>query len=411
MSSPVEEVDLSSLRIQKEPESPESPPTRKRFALILASAGFVAVAIIIVVLYGVLNPRPPVRVATVSLVYPSQADAILTASGYVVAQRQASIASKATGRLVFLGVEEGDRVKEGQVVARIESEDVEAALAQAVANYELAKATLEQAKAGLHEASLTFDRQKTLLEAELISQAEFDAAEARLKSSVAAVDAAEANVRATDAAVNAAEVGVDNTRIRSPFDGTVLAKNADVGEVVAPFAAGSNTRGAVVTVADMTSLEVEADVSESNIERIRVGMLCEIILDAYPQIRYRGVVHKIVPTADRAKATVLTKVRFVDRDERVLPEMSAKVHFLSRASHEDSASSSKVAISPTAIIDRGGTKVVFLVEAGSVVETPVDVGGQLGSLVEIRSGLTPGDQIVLNPPDDLEDGTRIQVVR
>lgn len=405
----VEHADLSALKIQKGPETSRRPSIRRGLPLILASVGLAVVALLAIILYGVIHPVPPVRVATVSLVYPSQASAILTASGYVVAQRQAAIASKATGRLVFLGVEEGDRVKKGQIIARIESEDVEAALAQTVANHELSKATLEQAKAEWHNATLTYNRQKALLEGRLISQAEFDASDARMKSAIAAVDAGEANVRATNAVVNAAQVGVENTRIRAPFDGTVLAKNADVGEVVAPFAAGSNARAAVVTVADMASIEVEADVSESNIDRIRVGMPCEIVLDAYPETRYRGVVHKIVPTADRAKATVLTKVRFLDRDDRVLPEMSAKVHFLSEPTPEGSSADPKIGISPTAIVTRDDKKIVFVVKEGSVVGMPVEVGVQLGALVEIRSGLSPGDRIVVDPPPNLESGARIQL--
>ncbi len=380
MTSPVEDVDLSALKIQKDPEDSKRPRSQRGLVIIVASVSIVVVVSIVVALFSLLSSQPPIRVATVSLVNPSQASAILTASGYVVAQRQAAIASKATGRLVYLGVEEGDEVKEGEVIARIESEDVEAALAQAVANQELARATLNQFEAELHEASLTYERDKALLEAKLISQAEFDASEARMKSLAAAVDAAEASVRATEAAVKAAEVNVENTRIRAPFDGTVLAKNADVGEVVAPFAAGPNSRGAVVTVADMASLEVEADVSESNIERIAVGMPCEIVLDAYPESRYGGVVHKIVPTADRAKATVLTRVRFINRDERVLPEMSAKVHFLSEPLPEGTSSQSKIAISPSAIVERGDKKVVFLVREGSVVEIPVEVGKWLGNL-------------------------------
>lgn len=405
----MEEVDLSELKIQRDPHG--RPRTKRGLLSLLAGGGILILVGVIVLLSGVLSSPATVRVGTVSLLYPSQARSVLTASGYVVAQRKAAIASKATGRLIYLGVEEGDRIKKGQIIARIESRDVEAALAQAVANNEVARAILEQAKAELHDASMTYDRQKALLEAKLISQSEFDAAEARKKSVDAGVDAAEANVKATQAAVNAAEVGVEYTRIRAPFDGTVLAKNADVGEVVAPFAAGANSRAAVVTVADMSSLEVEADVSESNIERIRPGMPCEIALDAYPEVRYRGVVHKIVPTADRAKATVLTKVRFLDRDDRVLPEMSAKVNFLSEPLSKEASSAPKVAIPATAVISRGGRQIVFLVNEGTVLEREVTVGEQLGSQLAIRSGLAPGDQIVIDPPPSLESGTKVQLAQ
>ena len=221
---------------------------------------------------------------------------------------------------MFLGVEEGDRVSKGQILARLENDDIRATLARV-------RAELEVAQADFKDASRNLDRQSTLFAADLTSQAELDAAQARFERVRAMIAAAEA-------AVTEAEVSLENTRIRAPFDGTVLTKNADLGEVVAPFASSINSRGAVVTMADMSSLQVEADVSESNIMRVSAGQRCEIGLDAYPDRRYPGVVHKIVPTADRAKATVMVKVRFLEQDERVLPEMSAKVTFLSAESDE-----------------------------------------------------------------------------
>src|SRR3989304_900525 len=238
----------------------------------------------------------------------------------------------------------------------------------------------------------------------LISKDEYDLAEAQYKRSVAGVAAAEARVRA-------AQVDVENTFIRAPFDGTVLSKSADVGEIVAPFGSAGNSKGAVVSMADMESLQVEADVSESNIERVSAEQPCGGTLDAFPEKRYRGVVHMIVPTADRAKATILTKVRFIDKDERVLPEMSAKVAFLAeQISEEQAAARPKITVDPTAVVQRENRNVVFLVREQHVILTPVTLGDKVGSLLEVTQGVSPGDQVVVNPPNDLKTGTKIKVV-
>lgn len=393
------DVDLSKLRIHREEEisaSEESRPTRSKF-LMWGMITVAVLAIIIFVYSTAVETAEVVEVTSVSLVSPSQASALLTASGYVVAQRKAAVASKATGRLVSLGFEEGDRVKQGQVIARIESADIEAQLAQA-------KANLEQAKAEKNDAEQTWNRAKQLYERNLISKAELDAAQARYDRVVASIAAAEA-------AVKNAEVQLEYTFIRAPFDGTILTKNADVGEVVAPFAAGASSRVAIVTIADMNSLEVEADVSESNIERVYDKQPCEIVLDAYPDVRYRGYVSKIVPTADRAKATVLTKVKFVQFDNRVLPEMSAKVHFLPKDAKETQQQSvqPKLSVDRKAIVTRNGKSVAFRLSEEIVTEVPVTLGETMGSLVEIKSGLSVGDKVVLRPSEKLSNGSKVKL--
>jgi RND family efflux transporter MFP subunit len=359
----------------------------------------IAAAAVVILLYlfqaGLLTSAARVRWGAADWVYPSQVITQFNASGYVVAQRKASIASKATGRLISLGYEEGDRVKKGEIIGRIENGDVEAALEQAKANLELSIADRNDAKQTLERAKNLFSRQ-------LISQADLDAAQARFDRVTASISGAQAGVKA-------AEVQVENTLIRAPFDGTVLTKNADVGEVVTPFAAGASSRVAVVTIADMTSLEVEADVSESNIERITPQEPCEVVLDAYPDVRYKGYVNKIVPTADRSKATVMTKIRFVERDSRVLPEMSAKVFFLSKEMNNQAHSTPKLAVSASAIATRADHKVVFLCKDNAVTETLVELGISLGEFVEIRSGLSAGDRVVLKPSQDLQSGMKVKL--
>ena len=394
MTSETPPHDLASLRIKREHKEGQT-PGRPRFLI----PGIIVLLLLLSGAYFLLRNAfsAPLQVETASatLLSPAQAGAVLTASGYVVAQQKASVASKGTGRLVFLGVEEGDRVRKGEIIARLEDQDMIAAL-------DNARAGLEVVQADSTDAVRALERQRTLFASNLSSRAELDGAEARFQRVLALIRAAEAGVRS-------AAVALENTRIRAPFDGTVLTKDADVGEVVAPFASSANSRGAVVTMADMNSLEVEADVSESNIMRIQTGQRCEIMLDAYPDRRYPGVVHKIVPTADRAKATVLTRVRFRERDDRVLPEMSAKVTFLSREQEQKPSDSVPILTVPSsAVVSRDGRSVVLLVRGTTVVEIAVRTGERFGDRIEIREGLTARDLVVINPPPDLRDGAAVQ---
>ena len=387
--------ELAKLRIDRDAHSSASTGGRKKLLWLLIIP---ILAIVAYFLYqGPFKPAKEVKVTTVIMSNPSQGGAVLNASGYVVAQRKAEVASKGTGKLEHLYVEEGTRVKRNQVLGRLESGDVDAAMSQA-------RADLQVEIASLGEAKSNFNRKKMLVDQKLLAESEFDLADAQYKRAIANVESARARVRA-------AQVEVENTYIRAPFDGTVLTKNADVGEIVAPFGSAGNSRGAVVSMADMDSLQVEADVSESNLERVKVGQPCEITLDAFPEKRYRGVVHMIVPTADRAKATVLTKVRFVDKDEQVLPEMSAKVAFLTEELSESQINEKpKMLVDPAAVVDRQNSKVVFVLKGEEVVETSVKVGQIVGNSVEVLQGLTPGDQVVLSPGPELKSGTRIKVL-
>ncbi len=413
MSSDTQNADLSSLRINRSAPEPNRPGGSKKNFILYSSIGAVLIiSIVLLMLGGGMSSAEQIETATVTLSYPSQANTVLTASGYVVAQRKASVASKGTGRLEFLGVIEGDRVTKGTIIGRLESSDVEAALGQAKANLGVAKAGVDQAKAELDDATSNYEREKSLYNQNLASKADYDPANARYRKAVAGVVSAEASVNAAEAAVRSAEVQVEYTFIRAPFDGTVLTKDADVGDVITPFGAASGSRGDLVTLADMTSLEVEADVSESNIEKVHTSQPCEITLDAIPDKRYHGVVHKIVPTADRAKATVLTKVQFLDRDELVLPEMSAKVLFLNKVTENtEENSTAKISVPVSAVTTRDGKKVAFLLRNETVVETPVVVGEMMGSSIEIRQGLSVGDKVVLHPSEKLSSGSKITTTK
>src|SRR5262245_8043574 len=391
-------VDLVSLRIDRSQQ--EVGGQRKRFrwlrkiALWASVVGGLAAGLLF--LWSILDPPIEVQLATVTMTSPAQANAVLTASGYVVARRKAAVASKGTGTLIFLGVEEGDKVKKGQVIARLDDSDVTATLQRAGENLRIAEADLNDAKQSL-------ERQRILLERDMVARSEHDLAEARYKRVVAGIDAAKF-------AVKEAQVAVDNMRIVAPFDGTVLKKNADVGEIVAPLAGAASSKAAVVTIADMSSLEVEADVSEANITRVLPEQACEIRLDAYPDRRYHGYVTKIVPTADRAKATVLVKIKFKNYDDRVLPEMGAKIAFLAPGSDESTArAKSLLTIPVTAVASRNGRQVVFQVKDDRATELPVVLGERMGNLVEIKEGLKEGEKVIGKVDENLRTGSKVSI--
>jgi RND family efflux transporter MFP subunit len=266
----------------------------------------------------------------------------------------------------------------------------------------MAQANLRQVQADSVAAELNFNRQKQLFEKGMTT-------EEVVEDATATYHRALANVEAMKARVRAADVAFENSIIRAPFAGTILTKQADIGEMVAPLAAGTSSRGSVVTMADMTSLEVEADVSESNIQKVTVGQPCEIVLDAYPQVKYKGHVKKIIPTADRTRATVMTKVAFSSIDSRVLPEMSARVSFLPvRSELESAPPSTAMVVKSEAVTQRDGRTVVFKVQGNYARQTLVTVGRQLNNVKEILSGLAVGDRVILSPPGGLKDGDKIE---
>jgi len=391
------DTDLTSLRIDRSARSGGVP---NRFRRLRRWLGWVLIVALVAGAFfffkDYFRPGLEVQLAPVSFTSPAQASAVLTASGYVVARRKAAVASKGTGTLVYLGVDEGDRVKRGQVIARLEDSDVLATLARA-------KENLRVEEADLKDARLSLERLNKLLKDGFVAQAEYDTAEARYQRVVASIAAAQF-------AVKEAEVAVENTRIVAPFDGTVLKKNADVGEIVAPLAGAASSRAAVVTIADMNSLEVEADVSEANITRVTSGQNCEIRLDAYPDRAYGGAVSKIVPTADRAKATVLVKINFKSYDHRVLPEMSAKIAFLAKGFGADPAAFQPVLTVPAAaVVERSGRPVVFQMKSGLAVEVPVTTGRRIGALIEIKEGLKDGDKVIAKSDENLRAGAKVAV--
>jgi HlyD family secretion protein len=392
--------DLSRLRIER---SPAAPRLKRRWGKWLLIGLVVAAAV------GFAATRfagpVPVETVAVSTLYPSQNFTLLNATGYVVPQRKAALSSKATGRLEWLGVLEGSRVKAGEVIARLESRDVQAKLAQAAAQVNVAIANQEQGAAELKDAEANYNRSAELLSKKFISTAQHDADAARLGKARAAINSQKATVASAEANRRSAEVEVEQTLIRAPFDAIVLTKNANVGDNITPFSSAAEAKGAVVTVADMETLEVEADVAEASIAKIAVDQPAEVQLDALPDTRLAAVVSRIVPTVDRSKATVLVKVKFVERDPRVLPDMSAKVAFLSREAKQ-AERKPVAAVQPGAIVERDGKQTVFLLKDDRAVAREVTTGGRVGELVEVK-GVKAGERVILSPNAKVKDGTAV----
>jgi len=423
MATQTETASLSQLAIDR------AAPLRRRrpwwtrwWVWLIALVGVAALTM------GALQRGRPlaVEIGTVVAAYPSQSIAVLNATGRVVAARRASVSSKATGRLEWLGVQEGQRVNEGELIARLENRDVAASREQAAAAVEAARANLVQGEAELADAEAALKRAQELAAKNFVSASAVDAAEARYRKARAAIESLRANIRVAEANLRAAGVAFEQTLIRAPFTGIVLTKSANVGDIVTPFSSASGTTGAVVTMADMSTLEVEADVSESSIAKIALDQPAEIQLDAFPDLRLAGSVSRIVPTVDRSKATLLVKVRFDETDARVLPDMSAKVAFLSRKL-EPAERKPVPAVRPEAIVKREGKDYVYVVagkgdtakgnEAGkgedkgaAVKLTPISVGGKVGDLVRVE-GLAPGARVVIAPPERLADGQAVVALK
>jgi RND family efflux transporter MFP subunit len=396
--------DLSKLRIDR-----GLAPLRRRRWRRWIWPGILAVLVLGGAAFYLAQPKSvSVQVTPVVTTYPSQQFVVLNSTGYVVAQRKAAISSKATGRLEWLGVAEGSRVKAGDIIARIDSRDVVAQAQSAEANVGAARAALEQARVEQKNAEVELARNQDLVAKHFISESALDTARARADRAKAGVANADATVRVALANARNAEVSVDYTQIRAPFDGVILSKSANVGDLVTPFSSATDSKGAVVSMADMSTLEVEADVSESSLSKISVGQPAEIVLDALPDIRFRGHISRMVPTVDRAKATVMTKVRFDAIDPRVLPEMSAKVSFLTQ---EVTSEQQKplVAVNPDALVQRDGRTVIFLVREDKAAMVPVTPGTRVGDVTAIAGNVKSGDKAVLRPPADLVEGTAVKV--
>jgi len=341
---------------------------------------------------------------------------VLSATGYVVARVRAAVAPEVTGRLVELKVDVGDRVERGALIGRLADEDLVAREKQAVAEVAAAEAAIAEERAQHEDLMREAARQRELLARGLTSQSQHDAAQTAANVSEARIASANARFETTRASLNVVRAQLEKMRIRAPFNGTVLEKNAELGEIVGPTFGGSSSSGGgvpVVTMADLKSVEVEVDVNETYIRRVAPGMKAEITLDAYPDHTYEGEIRQIVPTADRQRATVQVKVSFTNPDDQVLPEMGARVAFLAAAEPTREGAAPERALQvwvPKEAIRRSNDAMtIYVLRGDRIAELPVEIGPQIGSDVQILSGLGPGERVVLGETKGVEPGKRVRV--
>ena len=412
--------DLAALRIEREPDR-------------LGMARWIGWSIALAVVAGAgtaawmwaTRQRPiEVQVAAVTERAAGTQAAVLNASGYVTARRRATVSSKITGKVVEVNVEEGVAVNEGQVLARLDDATAKASLALAVAQAESARKAVNENEVHLAQARLTLSRMTELRKNGIATQADVDQAKSDVDGTGARINALGGQVDVAERQVELQQTDLDNTVIRAPFTGVAISKDAQPGEMVSPVSAGGGfTRTGICTLVDMHSLEIEVDVNESYIKRVRPGQRVSAVLDAYPDWQIPAHVITMVPTADRQKATVLVRIAFEKLDPRILPDMGVKVTFLREADEAAAPAELPNAAAafgtrqaqPTTLVPKAavqtdtGNSFVFVVVGEAVERRAVNVGGADGDRVEVVTGLRLGERVVVSPPQSLPDGAKVVV--
>jgi RND family efflux transporter MFP subunit len=358
----------------------------------------------------------PVEVKTATAVSPSgtsEAGAVLQATGYVTARRQATVSAQITGALTEVLIEEGDRVTKGQVLARLEDNALRASLDAARASAAAARATVLQTQAQLDQNVRDADRAEALVGRGLVSKQIAEQARTQANTFRAQLNTARRQADSADAQVHVGQVNLDYTVVRAPFDGVITDKAAQVGEIISPLSAGGGfTRTGVGTIVDMDSLEIDVDVNEAYIGRVQANMLAEAVLDAYPDWKIPAHVIAIVPAADRGKATVKVRVALENKDARIVPDMGVRVSFLERRTPSPSAAPKGVFVPVTAIVQRDGHDVVFVVADNTANRRSVTAAQQAsGDMRLVSEGVTSGETVVVAPPESLADGTAVSLVK
>jgi RND family efflux transporter MFP subunit len=398
--------DLAALRIEREPMRLERRSWGKWLVLLV----LVSVVGGAAWLWAARDRPIAVETATVTQRAAGTQASVLNASGYVTARRRATVSSKITGKVVEVNVEEGMAVREGQVLARLDDATAKAALALAEAQAEAARGAVRESTVRLAEARVTLKRRQQLLDEKLIPEADFDAAKAEVDSIDARIASSREQVAVAERQVGVQKTDLDSTIIRAPFSGVAISKDAQPGEMVSPVSAGGGfTRTGICTIVDMRSLEIEVDVNESYINRVKPGQRVTAILDAYPDWEIPAHVITTVPAADRQKATVLVRIGFETvGDPRLLPDMGVKVTFLREAEESATPAAQPVTLLPQAAVrTENGQSYVFVVKQDTVERRAVRTGGTDGDRLEVLAGLAAGDRVVLSPPQELADGARI----
>ena len=413
MGLSVEREDLlNELKIERHHREDHDDGTR-RWPLLVGLA-----VLLLVVLGGAWfwwSGARAVEVQTVTASAPSVGDsgAVLQATGYVTARRQASVSAQIVGTLTEVLIEEGDHVKKGQILARLEDSSQKAYLNSAKASANAAEAQIGQVRAQLTQAERERTRQDDLVQRKLVSAQAAEQARTQVDTLEAQLHAAQAQAKAAQAQAAVAQVNYDYTVVRAPFDGVVINKAAQVGEIIVPAAAGGGfARTGVGTIVDMDSLEVDVDVNEAYIGRVKPHMPAEAVLDAYPDWRIPAHVIAIVPAADRGKATVKVRVALEAKDERIVPDMGVRVSFLEKKPEPEAGAQSPtgVLVPASAIVERDGHKVVFVLDGDTARQHKVTPSQQtFGDLRLLPDGVNAGTEVVDNPPATLSDGDSVQI--
>ena len=396
--------DLSTLKIDDRARRRSSPG--RRVALYATALACLIVALGV---FFAFNGRKPAVGVVLAQSPENQQATLLNASGYVTPRRRATIAAKITGQVTAVYAEEGMHVKASQVLARLDDSDARVRLQSAKAERDASAASIADLEVNLANARRELARSKGLQAAGVRSVEALDQSQTAVESLQARLALARKQVDATEARIRVAEQDLDNCTVRAPFEGLVVSKDAQVGEMVSPISAGGGfTRTGIATIVDMQSLEIEVDVNESNIALVKPGQSVSATLDAYPSWNIPARVRTIIPTADRQKATVKVRISFLKLDPRILPDMGVKVAFL--ADRAAQGQSPVQALIPSeAVRQESGKPVVFLVREGRVEKRVVSLGARRGSDVEVLAGLTQGERVVVGGPEDLRPGQAVEI--
>src|ERR1700736_4166565 len=400
--------DLGSLRIGDAHRKGRA-GAGKRFVIIVLV--ILPLAAIAAAAYALRSQKPVVQVMTATKAEAGGRQSLLNASGYVTPRRRATIAAKITGRVTGVFFDEGTHVRQGQLLATLDDSDVKRALESAKADRDSSQAAIADFQVQLKNAKIQLGRAEQLQKAGVQTQENLDNASMAADSLTAKIALAKQQVAGGDARIREAQQAVDKTLIRAPFDGIVVSKDAQVGEMVSPISAGGGfTRTGIATIVDMNSNEIEVDVNESYIARVKDGQPVTAILDAYPDWEIPSRVRTVIPSADRQKATVKVRVSFVKLDPRILPDMGVKVTFLGDQPKQNANAAPAAALAPSvALHDENGSKIVFLFRNDHLERRAVSIGAVHGSDTEIIAGLMSGDMVVVKGPDNLHDGQAVEI--
>ncbi|HVR40127.1 MAG TPA: efflux RND transporter periplasmic adaptor subunit [Thermoanaerobaculia bacterium] len=404
---PVDKVTLDGLRIER----PDL-PTRRRVPWLAIVAIVVVIAGAAIAWAVVRGRGKDVRVATAHAVSHEARGAVLNASGYVTARRQATVSSKVTGKVVAVHVEEGMRVKAGQELALLDNAYATKGLALAQAEAAAANSMLRETRVRIRQAELDFERANNLNRSQIASRADLDRARAELDAWRARLASQSDSYTVAQRSVNIRRQEVEDTIIRAPFDGVVVTKDAQPGEMISPVSAGGGfTRTGICTIVDMESLEIEVDVSEAYINRVKTNQPVEAVLDAYPDWKIGAHVITAVPTADRQKATVKVRIGIDQKDARILPDMGVKVSFIDDSPAAATSTQTIVEIPKAAVRRDGEQDIVLVVKDEKLERRAVKVSTTEGDVARIVSGINDGEDVVIEGPADLKDGEDVNVVK